>query len=214
MATKRKVASGCIPGLTPHAYIDGGAVRAETPTLLTSQVDDDGASFSFTWRASGSSTYTVTAQGLIKLLRWEDGKHPVYGGLSVSCSCPSGFSMKMVHPQQDGKVRVCKHGGAALRSVHDAGAIEELARDAAIIAPKKQDELALIAQQKVDAQLIQEQEMPGERARIENGLRHLSPANGNTIQCPYFFTIGIPPNIKSSPSSQSIDSRFLTEECY
>jgi hypothetical protein len=129
----RKSAAPCIPCLLPQTYKDCGAKTAKTPELVEHVVYNDGR-FRFVWSAISSSPYVkstgptrydVTASGQIHL-RYDDRGRPVYGGLMVSCSCPN--MKKWQGKLEDGVICVCKHAAAALRSVHDEAAIDELNR--------------------------------------------------------------------------------------
>ena len=98
--------------------------------------------------------------GSVKVIRWGTNDLPVYGGLSVHCSCPDGERQKAASIR--GALHVCKHAAAALDSVIDPGAGTLLQA----AAKKRKADL--------EAQLrMQEAQLPGERERIEHGVATL-----------------------------------------
>ena len=99
----------------------------------------------------------MRATGSVKVLSWNDNESPVYGGLSVECTCPDGVRQKTASIR--GRLYVCKHAAAALESVADKGAPSML--EAAIKKRKYDME---------ESRRIQEAVMPGERQRIEHGI--------------------------------------------
>lgn len=136
-----------IPGLTWQAFVAGSWHSAPTPELVRSEVSPSGVSFE--WRAVGSAVYLITATG----------RAGPPGGLDVSCSCPDGAKQSAA-TATSGRLHVCKHAAAALQSVLDpaavaAGAASEAASAARSIATKAAQEAAL----------------PGERQRLEDGLK-------------------------------------------
>jgi hypothetical protein len=87
--------------------------------------------------------------------------------LDVRCSCPDGVKQHLA-TAVGGKLHVCKHAAAALDSVLDH---TMKAREAAQAKLREQHQLkqqALLAAERVK----HDAEMPGERARIEHGLKN------------------------------------------
>ncbi|KAJ1461796.1 hypothetical protein M885DRAFT_506923 [Pelagophyceae sp. CCMP2097] len=150
----------CIPGLVLRGFAKGTRHDAATPELVDLRVTDDGLVLA-EWRATGSAVYKVTAAGAVRVVLKADGA-PSWRGLVVRCSCPDG---QRHAASVDEAIVVCKHGDAALRSVMDPDGEAAVSRlvDAA-------------AREAAEARLRQERELPGERARVEHALKHLSAA--------------------------------------
>lgn len=162
-----------IPGLGSSAYTKGSWHSAPTPTLLRSEVR--AAAFDFEWSASGTKVYKVTATGAFRKSAAAPGGLQLQS-LEVKCSCPDG-EKQLLASSTGGKLYVCKHGAAALRTVQDPAvtaveAAEAKIRDqqAAKEAAKLAAERATLAAKLVAEHVKQEEQMPGERARIEYGL--------------------------------------------
>lgn len=49
----------------------------------------------------------------------------MFGGLSVTCSCPSGKEQQALNKRQTSHLSVCKHAGAALASMVDPQASDQ-----------------------------------------------------------------------------------------
>ncbi len=152
-------------GLVPSAYSVGSWHSALTPELVSSSIAAEGVRFK--WKAKGTSIYSVTAIGR---LRYENNK---FVGLNVDCSCPDGVRQKILSLQH-GEMIVCKHGAAALKSVEDPDAIVAAAAQAKR-QKTEQDEQRRLQKTKQDEQRrLQDAQLPGERERIDYGLKHLS----------------------------------------
>ena len=158
-------APSVIPGLVPSAYRAGSWHSAPTPELVSASIAVEGVEFK--WKAKGTSVYSVTAIGR---LRYENNK---FLGLYVHCSCPDGVRQRALSLEHD-EIIVCKHGAAALKSVEDPDAIVAAAAHA-----KRQKTEAAARAQRVkeehdEQRRLQDAQLPGERERIDYGLRHLS----------------------------------------
>jgi hypothetical protein len=96
-----------------------------------------------------------------------DSGKPFYEGLNVTCS-PDGERQK-VASLKSGKSIVCKHGAAALELVLDKDAAE--ARNQGAKRRKTEQDARKVRQEDEETKQrqTQEEEMPGERARLEYG---------------------------------------------
>lgn len=152
-----------IPGLVPEVYIPGSIYDAPTPTLIRSHVSDGGG-VDFEWHASGTQVYSVTAAGSVVISGWNARGEPVFDAhmFSVECSCPSGQE-QLASNEEEGRIFVCKHAESALTSVFDLGA-----REAIEVLRKTH------AEEEATQRKVWEDELPGERERIEHGLTKLS----------------------------------------
>lgn len=146
-----------IPGLFKEVYVAGSRHSAGAPELIRSNVDDDNT-VSFEWKAVGSSVYTIIAKGSVTIVGWDVHGHPKFDSFEVECSCPDGERQRTIS-QQRGKLYVCKHAKAALDSVVDPNG-------KANFEAQKRGHMEEATRQK----RLQEEELPGERARIEHGL--------------------------------------------
>ena len=148
-----------IPLLTSGAYTAGSYhTTSLPPTLISSSVDGDSVSFEWTAPGSGSAVYKVTAIGSVVFSGWDDevgAPHYDRSKLAVRCTCPSGKEQRM-NTLRSGKVLyVCKHARSALDGVCDPDgtkAIEGMRRERVELLKREKDR--------------QEEEHPGERARI------------------------------------------------
>lgn len=162
-----------IPGLVKEAYIPGSWHTAGTPELIRSVVN--GNEVDFEWRAVGSSVYSITAKGAVRLLK---SGAPTYDANSfkVVCSCPDGDRQQIVS-RSSNKLYVCKHARASLESVLDTAATAQIKakQEAAAAEGRKKAEQheKFLEEQRG----LQESEMPGERERIEYGLSKRSDAD-------------------------------------
>ena len=168
-----------IPGLGAAAYTVGSWNKAPAPTLLRSEVT--AAGFDFEWRASGTAVYTVTAKGGFRKSAASPGGVQL-DELKVHCSCPDGAKQR-VATAAAGKLFVCKHGAAALSTVQDPAVRAEEAKQAQLQAQlqAKQAQLQAQLRAKEAAKLAaeratQDKEMPGERERVEYGLKQRDAA--------------------------------------
>lgn len=156
----------------------GSRYDAPTPKLIRSEIGE-GSAVNVEWEASGSSTYQVTAKGSVVIASWDKSGNPVFqadptdvGCLRVTCSCPDGQRQR-VSSLSSRKLVVCKHAKAALDSVLDEGARID------IMSQKQQraTEASQLVEQKENerkAQLkAQDEQLPGERQRIQHGLEKL-----------------------------------------
>ena len=148
------------------SYTVGSWHDAPTPTLVRSEVT--AAAFDFAWSASGSAVYSVTAKGAIRKSAAAPGGVRLEA-LEVQCTCPDGVR-QLLMSHMGGKLCVCKHGAAALASVHDP-AVKSHEAEAA-----KQRERQLAAEQAAASaeRAKQDAQMPGERARMEHALTNRS----------------------------------------
>ena len=154
-----------IPGLVPAAYRAGSFNTAPTPELVSATTTAAGVEFE--WQAKGSSVYSITASGSLRAEG--DG----FVGLKVECSCPDGQRQKLASLQR-GTIIVCKHGFAALNSVQDPEAVATAVASAKRQKVEAAEREKQAKQQQEEQRRLQEAEMPGERARIEYGLKSLS----------------------------------------
>lgn len=159
-------APSVIPGLVPSAYRAGSWHSAPTPELVSASITADGVDFR--WTATGTSIYTVTAIGR---LRCENGK---FVGLNVDCSCPDGARQKIVSLRDD-EIVVCKHGAAALESVEDPDAIVAAEAQAKRHKTEAAARAQKVKEERDEQRRLQDAQLPGERERIDHGLKHLSP---------------------------------------
>ena len=153
-----------IPGLGAQAFVKGSWHEAPNPTLLLSEVSDD--SVDFEWSAQGTQVYTVTAKGALCKSEAAPGA-VLLKALDVRCSCPDGVRQQLA-TVMGGKLHVCKHAAAALAAVLDPAVKAREAEQAALREEQRKQQQALLAAERVK----QEAEMPGERARIEYGLKN------------------------------------------
>jgi hypothetical protein len=151
-----------IPGLGSSAYTVGSWHSAPTPTLLRSEVR--AAAFDFEWSASGTAVYTVTVKGAFRKSAAARGCAQLES-LDVRCSCPDGVR-QLLASAMGGKLCVCKHGAAALRTVLDPAVKAEAEKQTKLREQQAAKEAAKLAAERVK----QEKLLPGERARIEHGL--------------------------------------------
>lgn len=174
MANPRRPRDPCIPGLVPQAFIEGSWHQAPVPALRTSQVDERSGHCTFQWEATGSTGDTYDIQATGKLETALDSHGNLVGiGLTVTCSCPDG-QRQALRGQSQHKIIVCKHGAAALNSVLDE---EAVARHQADLTRRQQQRSEAAARKREEegrAREQQERDMPGERDRIEYGLKALS----------------------------------------
>ena len=156
----------CIPGLGVQSYTVGSWHEAPTPTLVRSVVT--AAAFDFAWSASGTAVYTVTAKGALRKSAAAPGGVRLEA-LEVQCSCPDGVRQLLMR-KLGGKLCVCKHGAAALASVHDP-AVKAHEAEAAKL---RERQLAAAQAAAAAERAKQDARMPGERARVEHGLTNRS----------------------------------------
>jgi hypothetical protein len=152
-----------IPGLGTQAYVNGSWHQTPNPTLLRSVVSAD--HIDFEWSAQGTQVYRVTAKGALRTNEEASGGVRLVA-LDVRCSCPDGVKQHLA-TAVGGKLHVCKHAAAALTTVLDP-TMKALEADQAKL--REQHHLkqqALLAAERVK----QDADMPGERARIEHGLK-------------------------------------------
>ena len=198
---KTSPASACIPGLVKAAYRTGSwhGFDKSGLTLVESATADNGSA-SFMWEARGSSVYVVKAPGRVL------GAAHGYAGLRAECSCPDGVRQK----QASGGVipSVCKHGNAALETVLDPKAVAT--HRAQLKAHLRNAEVAAAAaeQMRHQVQVEQDQELPGERDRIEHGLDQMKPEDVIS-QLRLFFYIPICIYSKTSYYMVSNDLSFF-----
>lgn len=155
-STKRKRPRTVIPLLSDSHFCRGSRHDAPTPKLVDFDLRDDGA-VTVEWRATGSSTYAVTARGKVCVTVDASGRVQ-RGGLDVQCSCPDG------ERQRSTTSSLCKHAYAATQSVLDPDADDAIERLRS---------RAAAAARAVEA--AQDTELPGERGRITNALDRLPP---------------------------------------
>jgi hypothetical protein len=125
----KRAAALHIPGLTKSMYYINSSNRADTPELVDSRVDENGC-VNFSWKTYGTcGLYEIRARGSVNLVNFARDGRPMFGGLSVTCSCPHGEEQQALNRRQTGPLSVCKHAGAALASVVDPQAS---ARNAAL----------------------------------------------------------------------------------
>lgn len=141
--------------LTPNMFVAGSRHSAATPALKRFEVHD-GGTVDVEWEATGSSVYSVSARGRVRVSFDERGR--LRGeGLAVRCTCPDAARQSGVH--------LCKHAYAAIQSVVDPDADEKIT------------ELGAAARATAEAaRAAQDVAMPGERKRVVNALAHLPPA--------------------------------------
>lgn len=151
-----------IPGLGTKSFAVGSWHSAATPTLLRSDVSATG--FSFEWSATGTQVYTVKASGALRQSAAAPGG-TLAEALCCTCTCPDGARQALA-TETLGKLYVCKHGAAALNSVLDPAVKAEEATQEATQRQLAAQQAATLAAERVK----QDAEMPGERARIEQGL--------------------------------------------
>ena len=118
--------------------------------------------------------YTITAKGKLEQTGWTEpapdfsgqiaNPVPICSGLRVRCNCPDG-DRQWASTQRAGRLRVCKHATAALDSVIDDVAVAMAVKKGTARAAKLKKERA-----------AQDKALPGERERIEHGLRKLPAA--------------------------------------
>jgi len=158
-----------IPGLVKEAYVAGSRHSVPSPDLTRSDVD--GTSADFEWKAIGSDVYKVVAKGSVVIIGWSGDGRPRFDSESfhATCSCPDGARQR-VESINSGKVYVCKHAEAALDSVLDSAAANEIesqrkarAAEATVV---KNYHVAYQETQRKE----QDAKFPGERKRIEHGL--------------------------------------------
>ena len=169
--------SPVIPGLVREVYEAGSRHTAGTPTLISSNVDKNTNEVDFTWKAVGSSIYSVTVKGSVVIKEWDDqGPKFDYSKLTVVCSCPDGSHQNATNESISDKLRVCKHAKSALDSACDPEATKSLEETKMVrIAEHKArqaDHLEYLKTQRTE----QEQKFPGESERIEHGLLKRSDA--------------------------------------
>jgi hypothetical protein len=160
--------------LVTQAFTKGSRHKAPCPALKTSQVNEESGEVSFEWEAAGSSggSYQIHAVGALQL-DLDDRGNPVGRGLKVTCSCPDGKRQAAVSLKES-KIVVCKHAASALESVLDDGAQSRYESNLARIKQERQEVVSLKRQEEEQAKQEQDRQMPGERARIEYGLKALS----------------------------------------
>ena len=151
-----------IPGLVLAAFVKGSWHSAPTPELVHFFLAEDMV-VDAKWRAMGSSIYSTTASGQLKLSSSASLTGPVYEGLSVQCSCPDGDRQQLATlTDKNKRLFVCKHAASALSSVMDPVAIaafQRLADDT----KKAYEAMQAGAQAAAEAmRRRQDDEMPGE----------------------------------------------------
>jgi hypothetical protein len=87
--------------------------------------------------------------------------------LDVRCSCPDGAKQHLA-TAVGGKLHVCKHAAAALTAVLDTTMDAREAEQAKLREQHRLKQQELMAAERIK----QDVEMPGERARIEHGLKN------------------------------------------
>lgn len=174
MTDRRRPRAPCIPGLVTQAFTRGSRHKAPCPVLKTSQLNEESGEVSFEWEASGSSggSYQILAVGALQL-DLDNRDKPVGRGLKVTCSCPDGERQAAVSLKNN-KIVACKHAASALESVLDEDAQARYESTLARMKQERQQAAALKRQQEEQTKQEQDGQMPGERARIEYGLKALS----------------------------------------
>ena len=129
--------------------------------------------------------YTITAKGKLEQTGWTEpapdfsgqiaNPVPICSGLRVRCNCPDG-DRQWASTQRAGRLRVCKHATAALESVIDDVAVAMAVKKGTARAAKLKKERAQRAAKLVKERAAQDKALPGERERIEHGLRKLPAA--------------------------------------
>ena len=128
----------------------------------------------FVWQAKGSlGSYDIKANGKLEIREPQCGDVPEWKGLKVTCSCPDGQRQAAASLSQN-KIIVCKHGAAALNSVLDEEAMAQHQASVNRLRRQRQEAEKQQKEREEQAKVQQEQDMPGERARIEYGLATLS----------------------------------------
>ena len=151
-----------IPGLGTEAFVKGSWHEAPNPTLVRSEVSANGIDFE--WSAQGTQVYKVTAKGALRVCDAAPGGVQLKA-LDVRCSCPDGVRQQLA-TAMGGKLHVCKHAAAALRTVLDPAVKAREAEQQKLREQERVKRQALLAAERAK----QDAEMPGERARIEYGL--------------------------------------------
>jgi hypothetical protein len=154
-----------IPGLGKQAFVKGSWHQTPTPTLLRSAVSSD--RIDFEWSAHGTQVYQVTAKAALCRSDCDSGGVQLEA-LDVRCSCPDGVKQHLA-TVVEGKLHVCKHAAAALTAALDPTMGVREVEHAKLREQHRLKQQELMAAERVK----QDVEMPGERARIEHGLKNL-----------------------------------------
>ena len=172
---KRKRQEYIVPGLTKSMFYSVSRYGSSTPAIQCFSRDEAGC-IDATWNVSGStsSPYVVTVKGKVNVsfqktnYRGKLGVDPVYAGLAVCCSCPSGVEQES-HNNMPMRscLNVCKHANSVLQKMIDSQAVRY--EDSML---KNEQAKFEVAAAKISR--LQEDTMPGERARIEHGLKSQS----------------------------------------
>lgn len=173
MADRRRKRDHCIPGLVPQAFTRGSRHTAPVPTLDTAELDEETGECNFKWEAKGSlGSYEITAVGRLIMEVDSYGK-PVGRGLKVTCSCPDG-QRQAAEALDQNRIIVCKHGTAALESVLDEEAIAQFQTNLIRLQRQREEKASKQKDLEEAAKAEQERTMPGERSRIEYGLKAMT----------------------------------------
>ena len=171
---KRKREEYIIPGLTSAMFYCVSRYGSSNPVIQSFSRNDAGH-IDASWNVSGSasSPYIITVQGKVNNIVFRRTKNyrgiavvnPIYSGLKVSCTCPSGIEQES-HNNNATKsnLHVCKHANSVLQIMIDSQAVKY--ED--IMLKNEQVNFEIAA---AEISRLQEDTMPGERARIEHGLK-------------------------------------------